>query len=149
MGKRGEGWVVLQFLLIAAIVLVPRRSPEAFPNWLRYLGLPLMVAGAALGGAAALNLGSNLTPLPKPVENGQLVRGGAYSIVRHPIYLAVVLGMVGVSLLRASVGGLALCGLLFAFFDRKASREEAWLSERYPDYAEYQQQVRRLLPWLY
>jgi protein-S-isoprenylcysteine O-methyltransferase Ste14 len=149
VGKRGEGWVVLQFLLIAAIVLVPRRSPEAFPNWLRYLGLPLMAAGAAIGGAAVLNLGSNLTPLPKPVENGQLVRSGAYSIVRHPIYLAVMLGMVGFSLLRASVGGLALCGLLFAFFDRKARREEAWLRERYPDYAEYQQQVRRLLPWLY
>ncbi|HEX8681019.1 MAG TPA: isoprenylcysteine carboxylmethyltransferase family protein [Ardenticatenaceae bacterium] len=149
MGKRGEGWVVLQFLLIAAIVLVPRRSPEAVPNWIRYLGLPLMAAGAALGGAATLNLGSNLTPLPKPVENGQLVRSGAYSVVRHPIYLAVVLGMVGFSLLRASVGGLALTGLLFAFFDRKARREEAWLREQYGDYAEYQQQVRRLLPWLY
>ena len=149
MGKRGEGWVVLQVLLIAAIVLVPRRSPEAFPSWLRSLGLPLMAAGAALGGTAVLNLGSNLTPLPKPVANGQLVRSGAYSIVRHPIYLAVVLGMIGVSLLRASIGGLALCGLLFAFFDRKASREEAWLRERYADYAEYQQHVRRLLPWLY
>jgi protein-S-isoprenylcysteine O-methyltransferase Ste14 len=149
MGKRGEGWVVLQFILVAAILLVPRRSPEAFPFWIRLLGAPLVAAGAALGGAAALHLGPNLTPLPKPIEHGRLVRDGAYRLVRHPIYLAVVLGMAGVSLLRANVGGLALTGVLFAFFDAKSRQEERWLSERYADYAEYQQQVRRLIPWLY
>lgn len=149
MGKRGEGWVVVQLLLMAAVLLVPRRNPEVFPTWLRLVGLPLIAAGAGLGGVAALGLGSNLTPLPKPVEDGRLVRDGAYEMVRHPIYLAIVLLMAGVSLLRANAGGLVLTALLFAFFDAKSRQEERWLGEQYPDYAAYQQRVKRLLPWLY
>ena len=34
--------------------------------------------------------------------------------------------------------------LLFIFFDIKSRREERWLARKFPDYAGYQQRVRKL-----
>ena len=38
---------------------------------------------------------------------------------------------------------------LFVFLDAKSRREERWLAERFPAYADYQQRVRKLIPFLY
>ena len=35
------------------------------------------------------------------------------------------------------------------FFDRKATREEIWLRDRYPTYGDYAKRTRKLIPWLY
>ena len=46
--------------------------------------------------------------------------------------------------------GLVPTALLAVLFDLKARREEAWLIERFPEYADYRARTpRRLLPWLY
>ena len=39
--------------------------------------------------------------------------------------------------------------LLFLLFDAKARREEAWLVEKFPSYAEYRRRVRKLVPFVY
>ena len=44
---------------------------------------------------------------------------------------------------------LGYAALLFAFFDIKSRKEEAWLLARFPDYARYRQRVRKLVPFLY
>ncbi len=148
IGKRGEGWVVVQFLLLAVIAVAPRAS-VAWPAWTRFLGVALLGTGGALGGASALKLGRNLTPLPAPVAGGELVTAGAYGMVRHPIYLALLLLSCGWSLWRSSGAGLLLTVLLFAFLDVKSRREEQWLAERFSGYVAYRGRVRRLIPWLY
>jgi protein-S-isoprenylcysteine O-methyltransferase Ste14 len=151
-GPRGEGWLVPQALLLAAFLLAPRLG-EAWPVPLRWLGLglgvPLTLAGGGLGLAGALALGRQLTPLPRPTSDGVLVEHGPYRLVRHPIYSGVCLAALGLALLTAHTARLGLAIGLALFFDRKARREEAWLSDRWPGYAAYRQRVRRLVPWLY
>ena len=149
MGKRGEGWFVLQMVLFAVIALAPRGVNAVFPAWLRLLGVMLIGAGGLFGTWAMITLGSNLTPYPKPVENGHLVTIGPYRLVRHPIYTGLILATLGLTLARASAVGLALTMLLLLFFDLKSRREEQWLRERYPGYDSYQRRVRKLIPWLY
>jgi protein-S-isoprenylcysteine O-methyltransferase Ste14 len=149
MGKRGEGWVIAQFILLALVFFAPRAPRVDFPAPLRYLGLLGLATGALVGGLGMLNLGRNLTPLPAPVAEGEVVRSGMYRIVRHPIYLGLILLAGGWSLLRSSLAGCLLSVLLFFFFDAKARHEERWLLERYPDYQTYKEQVKRLIPWLY
>jgi protein-S-isoprenylcysteine O-methyltransferase Ste14 len=149
MGRRGEGWVVAQFILLALVFLAPRMARGDFPAPLRYLGLLGLATGALSGGLALRNLGRNLTPLPVPVEDGEVVRSGMYRVVRHPIYLGLILLAVGWSLWRSSLAGSILSVLLFFFFDAKARYEERWLLERYPDYDDYRQRVKRIIPWLY
>ena len=38
---------------------------------------------------------------------------------------------------------------LAVFFDIKSRREEVWLAEHFPDYADYQRRVRKLIPFIY
>jgi protein-S-isoprenylcysteine O-methyltransferase Ste14 len=149
MGKRGEGWVALQIVLFAVILLAPGVSFAA-PAWLRALGLALVAVGGALGTAGVLALGrSNLSVFPRPVEGGNLVTSGPYAFVRHPIYAGLILATLGWSLFRANLLGLALATLLFIFFDLKSRREERWLVEAHPGYPAYQQRVRKLIPFVY
>ncbi|HEX7472870.1 MAG TPA: methyltransferase, partial [Candidatus Limnocylindrales bacterium] len=65
-------------------------------------GLLGISAGVVLAGAAARTLGAALTPLPMPNAEARLVRTGAFRLVRHPIYGAVVIAALGWGLLTAS-----------------------------------------------
>ena len=149
---RGEGWVVAQFPLYGLAVRAPHLGP-AWPRLLarcgRLAGLPLLAAGAYLVARGVLDLGASFTPLPKPKDDARLVREGAYRIVRHPIYAGLILAALGWALLTANTTRLALAGVVLLFFDAKARREEAWLLEKYPAYATYRREVRKLVPGLY
>ena len=149
LGRRGEGWVVLQVVLLVAIVYVGHRGAP----WPSSVRIPLEIVAALLavggiylffGGSSAL--GRQLTPFPKPVEKGTIRRDGAYRFVRHPIYGGVLLIMLAWSLL-ASPLALVPWALAAVFLDAKRRREEAWLVTQYADYADYMQQVRhRFIP---
>src|SRR5258706_16144229 len=138
---RGEVWVVAQLVLIAAIFLAP--PSDEWPDLLRalstLLGLIIGIVGLAVVGLSAARLGNSLTIFPRPLEDGKLTRSGIYGIVRHPMYLGVILGTLGWVVLRTSTLGLTLILVLGVLLDAKARREEIWLSEKYPDYGEYRQ----------
>jgi protein-S-isoprenylcysteine O-methyltransferase Ste14 len=152
---RGEGWVLAQLALFAAIGLAPRRL-EGLPEWpeaLRgpstLLGVALLAAGGVIGGLGMLQLGRNLTIFPRPKEDGALVQHGVYGLVRHPIYSGTLLGALGYSLLRAGLPSLLLSLALWLFFERKAWREEQWLMAQFPQYAAYRRRVPgRIVPLL-
>ena len=140
--------MAVQFVWLAAVVVAGRLDVLSFvfPGQ-PALGWGLMAAAVLLGVAAASSLGRNLTPYPKPVAAGSMVEHGPYRLVRHPIYSAVVVGMCGIAIRAGSWLALALALGLIPFFYAKSSFEERHLAERYPDYVEYQQRVkRRLIP---
>lgn len=152
LGPRGEGWVVIQFVLLGVIALLGTTGP-AWEGPVRGLTTIAAVALLATGGTLAvrglLDLRENLTPLPHPRANGRLVAHGAYRLARHPIYGGLILCAVGWGLLTAAPAALAAAAVLFAFFDLKSRREEAWLVDHYPGYTEYRAMTRRLVPWIY
>ncbi len=152
LGRRGEGWFLLQVVLFGAIAVSGAAGP-AWGGWQAAVGTAagviLIGCGGVLSLRGLLDLRENLTPFPKPLDNAQLVETGAYRLVRHPIYGGLILAALGWGLLRASpltlLGAVALAG----FFDLKSRREEIWLSESYADYPAYRSRTRRLLPWIY
>ncbi len=155
MQNRGTAWVVGQIVLLAAIVLVPPQIlglpalPDSLGVMATVLGLILGAVGLLIIAVSALNLGPNLTIYPRPPENGILIQSGIYGVVRHPIYSGILLTALGWSLFRASLPSLLLTIVLGIFFDRKAHQEEQWLEQKFPEYAAYRTQVRKLIPWLY
>lgn len=152
LGPRGEGWFLLQVVLFAAIALAGRLRPawSGVPQLgTALVGAVLMCLGGLFALRGILDLGASLTPFPKPLPRAHLVDTGSYRLARHPIYGGLILGAVGWGLATASPLALALAAFLAVFFDLKSRREEAWLSERYPDYALYRARTRKLIPWVY
>lgn len=151
-GPRGEGWVAAQALLLlangAATFLGPR-LPPLIRVPARLLGLGAILGGNGLFLAGALSLGRNLTPLPRPKTGARLVRTGPYRLVRHPIYSGLLIAAFGWALLHGRWLGLLAATSLVPFFDAKATREEAWLVERFPAYPAYRRRVAKLIPGLY
>jgi protein-S-isoprenylcysteine O-methyltransferase Ste14 len=105
-----------------------------------YFGLVLTALGAALVAWSARELGSSLTPFPKPLPRGELVETGPYRVLRHPIYVGGMLFFAGLSL-AFSAWGLLLTGVLALFWVAKARLEERHLLERFPEYAEYRRRT--------
>ncbi|MGE5656654.1 MAG: methyltransferase family protein [Actinomycetota bacterium] len=155
-GKRGEYLVIIQAALILGFILLPIYQLPGFKIELpAFVYLSWGVAGLlGLWGAflllkGLLDLGKNLTPLPYPREDGELVQTGVYSLVRHPLYSGLIFVALGWSIFCFSFSHLVMTMLLLIFFDIKGRREETWLTEKYSDYSEYQHRVKKLIPWIY
>lgn len=121
------------------------------PLWLNALGAVLIVAGfAAVLRVFAEN--SFAAPVVR-VQNERAQRvidSGPYALVRHPMYAASILYLLGMPLLLGSWLGLALVPAMVAGIGWRAVREERTLARELPGYADYTTQVRfRLIPGLW
>ena len=65
--------------------------------------------------------------------------------IRHPLYTSVIAVAVGWALVWQSWPALVVAAALIPFFGAKARREERWLREIFPEYAEYEKRVPRFL----
>jgi protein-S-isoprenylcysteine O-methyltransferase Ste14 len=152
LGPRGEGWVLIQAVLLVLLVL----SGLAGPRWPAQWGVGLRALGALLGAVGALlflggarSLGTQLTPYPKPVDDGDLREVGLYRMARHPIYGGVLLLAVGWSLATSALA-FGPAGLLAVLFEAKSRREEVWLLQRHRGYEDYRRRVRRrFIPYVW
>jgi protein-S-isoprenylcysteine O-methyltransferase Ste14 len=150
-------WSQLGLILLIALAapLLPRHvnvGPADFmlnrvdPDWIRWMGAPLLALGALMMAWGARSLGPNLTPGTEPLADAELVTTGGYAHVRHPIYAGAVLLLAGYTLAWSNWTLALLAGLAaLIFFKAKARREEAWLSARFPGYESYRRRVRRMV----
>jgi protein-S-isoprenylcysteine O-methyltransferase Ste14 len=152
LGPRGEGWVLIQGVLL---VVVAAAGWSLGPDWsgpLRVVGIFIgtmgIVGSVILVTRGFLDLGPALTPLPRPRDDAELVESGVYALARHPIYGGLIIGSLGWSLVQASLVALVATGVLAAFFVLKSAREEAWLEARFDGYAAYRTRTKRFIPWI-
>ncbi len=118
-------------------------------SWICWTGLVLTAAGCSFAVWARALLGRNWSAAVTLKEDHELVRGGPYAIVRHPIYTGLLTAVLGTAL---EVGEMrALIALIVAFFGflQKARREEKFLLDRFNGaYVQYSRSVKRLIPFL-
>jgi protein-S-isoprenylcysteine O-methyltransferase Ste14 len=149
--SRGLGWVVTQFVLIAAVILAGFVSPDwpdSVQGALSTVGTVLAIAGGGFAVWAARTLGRSLTPFPKPVPAG-LATTGPFAVVRHPIYTGGIAFFLGYSL-WATIPALVLTFALAILWAGKVRVEERHLGETYEGYRDYAQRVRwRIVPFVY
>lgn len=142
----GTALVTAQFGLLG-LSLLPIGPALALPGWARAVGLALVGIGLVVGVLGLIGLGRDTRVHPIPAAGSALRTTGIYSVVRHPMYLAVMLCAVGVTVgsgrLLALLASCALAGVL-AF---KARFEERLLDERFGwEYATYASRVPAVIP---
>lgn len=155
LGSRGEGWVILQialflFIAVAGALALPAAIAglaDAWPNVV--VGAAAIGVGAWIVLSATRRLGDSFSALPRPHEQATLIQRGLYARVRHPIYAGVICLGLGWAAVTRSLPALIAAVALAAVLDLKARREEFWLAERFPDYAEYRSRTHRFIPGLY
>ena len=89
----------------------------------------------------------HITPTLHPL--GQLTRRGPYRLVRHPMYLALILAMLGAVINEPSPIRIAAWLSLVVILVLKLRMEERLLAERYVEYITYAASTWRLLPFVY
>lgn len=140
-----HGQVALQFTGIGLSCY-----PVGLVNSGSYGWLVFCLAGTAFGVWALFhNRIGNFRVYPEPRPHTSLVTNGPYCLVRHPMYSALLLIMLGIALYSGHA--LNLIGLLLvaAAVASKAVREERFLSARFPEYTGYARATPRFVPRLH
>ena len=79
-----------------------------------------------------------------------LVEDGIFGIVRHPIYFAACLGIIGVCLLKITVFSLIVTPVGVLLYYLAAYYEDAYDEKKFGDaYREYRERTRMFIPLIY
>jgi protein-S-isoprenylcysteine O-methyltransferase Ste14 len=110
-----------------------------------YLGLALLVAGFAtiVGTAVAFHrAGTTIKPFE---QSSVLITGGLYRITRNPIYVSMVVALVGLAVFLGSASPVLVVPAFAYLVDRRFIRpEETMLEQTFgAEYAAYKKRVRR------
>ena len=153
-----RGSQVLVWLSIAAAFVCADWVGSAAPlgilgqaEWLRPLGLAVMVAGLAIRVVAIVTLGRAFSVNVAIRSEQKVQRGGLYRFVRHPSYLGMVLALLAVGIFSRNWAVLVWMLLLpTAALIYRIHVEEAALHHAFgEDYAAYSRTTKRLIPGVF
>lgn len=83
-------------------------------------------------------------------EDQKVISTGPYALVRHPMYVGVLVMMIGVPLALGSLWGLGVLALISPGLIWRILDEEKLLKKELPGYSNYLQKVRyRLVPYIW
>ena len=136
--------VVIQFACLGLIAL----SGPLIPSNPALLVLLLLGLGLGLWAILTMRIG-NFNIAPDPLARSQLVTSGPYRLIRHPMYLALLLATLPLVInsfdpLRLSIWLVLLIDLIL-----KLSYEEKLLVVKLAGYDQYIERSYRLIPYLY
>ncbi len=140
-------WLLVGQAACEIVMLLP--GPRLWRGSLSLTALAsgLIVAGVGLGASAAWALGKQIRLHPTPPVGAVLRTAGPYRLVRHPMYVGMLLAAAGWVIFRArGVSVVALAGMI-AMLSSKATLEERELLLRFPAaFREYCNGTPRALP---
>lgn len=114
-----------------------------------WTGLTLTAAGCAFAVWARILLGGNWSSSVTVKQDHQLIRGGPYAIVRHPIYSGLLLGLLGTALALGELRGILALVLALAGWHVKSRKEESFMVAQFgAEYMEYERKVKALIPFV-
>jgi protein-S-isoprenylcysteine O-methyltransferase Ste14 len=143
----------LTLIGVAALLIFPaldhRFAWSPVPEYVS-LGGDVLIALAFLGYYFVFKENSYGGSTIEIVADQKVITTGPYALVRHPMYAAVLVMVVGVPLALGSLWGLAVLALTVPVLIWRILDEEKLLKQDLPGYTEYAQKVRyRLVPYLW
>lgn len=118
-------------LMVFALLLLPRAPSDAAWDGASAM---IVIVGSILAILSLLDLGRSYSVIP---EARRLVTEGLYKGIRHPLYLAEAVSMVGVFLQFRSLEAATIVVIHFACQLGRIHWEERILGATFPEYAAY------------
>lgn len=139
--------VVLALALVRAGTF--RQASVTGDPWLQGTGVFVFLSGLATALWARRYLGRNWgTPMSQKVDP-ELVTGGPYGKVRHPIYSGIILAMVGTAI-AVSWYWMIVAAVMGAYFVYSATVEERYMTGLFPEeYPAYKASTKMLIPFVF
>ena len=159
-GKRHEGGKPFDKAVMAVFALLEptlpavagldavRFGPSSMPDFLRWPGVALLVvSGAFVLWAMVVNRHAETGVRIQEDRGHQVVTTGPYRIVRHPMYLGLIVHFVSWPLVLGSWWGMAMAVGLLVLFAVRTALEDRVLRAELAGYEEYAARTRyRLVP---
>ena len=99
--------VFLQFLIISLhffqLEFIPQKQIIQVSTLSYLVGFLIIIIAFIILLVAIKDLGRNLSPLPRPINNSNLVTKGIYRFTRHPMYYSLIIISFGVFLTKLSI----------------------------------------------
>jgi len=159
--RREEGGSRVQRLILMILALLLLGVPQLrlsvldlrfLPTsvWWMWIGAALTALGLLFSVWGRRYLGRNWSREVTIKKDHELITGGPYSLVRHPIYTGLMVALCGCALALGEWRGLIAVALVFIALARKLRLEEQWMRVQFGEsYENYSQRVRALVPYIY
>jgi len=143
----GMGLIPIFFYLLTSWINTFRLP---FPAGIRWLGAGLIFAGDLLFIWSHKALGSNWSPILEIRKGHTLVTDGPYRFIRHPMYAAIFLIGIGVSLLSANwiVALSYMMPTASLYLVRVSDEEEMMIGQFGDEYRQFMTRTGCLIPKL-
>jgi protein-S-isoprenylcysteine O-methyltransferase Ste14 len=137
---RVSALVGTNLVFIGLFFLSPRTDLGIFYH---LLSAGLVLTGNLLAIYVLSHLGRSFSIM---AEARKLVSDGPYGVIRHPLYLAEQIAVLGIFIQYASLATALLITVHFTFQIRRMLNEERILGATFPEYAAYMTRTARLVP---
>ena len=95
------------------------------------LGILIIIIALIIMLVSIKDLGRNLSPFPRPINNSNLVTTGIYRFTRHPMYYSLIFISIGVFIIKLSIYYLFLTISLALIIKCKIDLEEKYLKKKF------------------
>ena len=138
--------VFLQFFIISLHFfqweLFPKKQIIQVNPISYFMGILIIIIAFIIMLIAIKDLGRNLSPLPRPLTNSNLVTTGIYRFTRHPMYYSLIFISFGVFIIKLSIYYLCLSIILALIIKFKIVLEEQYLNNKFKYYLLYKKEVK-------
>ena len=99
--------VFLQFFIISLhffeLEFLPQKQLIQVSSLSYLVGFLIIIIAFIILLVAIKDLGRNLSPFPRPINNSNLVTNGIYGFTRHPMYYSLLFISFGVFIIKLSI----------------------------------------------
>ena len=138
--------VFLQFIIISLHFFqwefLPKNQIIQASPFSYLLGILIIVISLLIMLVSIKDLGRNLSPFPRPINNSNLVTTGIYRFTRHPMYYSLIFISIGVFIIKLSIYYLFLTISLALIIKFKIALEEKYLMKKFKNYLLYKNEVK-------
>ena len=138
--------VFLQFFIISLHFFkwefIPEKQIIEVTPFSYFVGFLIIIIAFIILLVAIKDLGRNLSPFPRPINNSNLVTKGIYRFTRHPMYYSLIFISIGIFITKLSIYYLFLSTSLILIIKVKIALEEKYLKNKFKNYLLYKNEVK-------